>query len=118
MSEQPKPSKQNTRPQRRKVFREELEKLNALVWERDGGQCIICGSGRIYGKRGKSGANHILSRGAHPELALDIRDLDLLCVDCHAVANTEEMVRKQFKIMQRYGYDYSELPYRYYVEEK
>lgn len=71
------------------------------------------------GKPFLTGANHILSRGAHRELALDIRNLDLLCVDCHTEkANTEEVVRAQFKILkERYGYPYDEIPYRYYLEE-
>jgi hypothetical protein len=113
---------ENMTPQqkRRVEFEKELRDLNRLVWKRDGGRCIKCGSTDINGTPFSSGAHHCLSRGAHPEIALDIRNLCLLCRKCHGDdANTEPVVReilhKMKKLPQKY--DYSQPPYRGYFDD-
>ena len=113
----PKPLKVST-AEKNKAKADELRRLNRLVWERDSGQCVVCGSGRIFGVRGQTGAHHILSRNAHPAQRLDVKNLVLLCHQCHENANTEAMVRKLFATLaERHKYDYSDLPYRYYKEK-
>jgi hypothetical protein len=99
--------------------RKELEKLNAFVWVRDDHRCILCHSKDIYGEPLKSGAHHCLSRGSHPELFTDIRNLALLCRRHHDQnANTKKVVREILhKLKRLYGYDYSEIPYREYFDD-
>ena len=93
-----------------------LRKWNALIWARDGSCCIICGSPAIIGEPFVSGAHHIFSRGAHPELMYEPRNGCLACVKCHENANTERKIRKFLFIMRlKYGYSYEDAPYSSYI---
>lgn len=61
-------------------MREAQAAVNAYVRERDFGlPCISCGRHH----QGEIHAGHYLSRGAHPELALDPRNLAAQCQPCN-----------------------------------
>ncbi len=44
--------------------------------------CEECG--KPIGEGWAGNVSHILSRGAHPEMAHDPRNVNILCLDCHA----------------------------------
>jgi 5-methylcytosine-specific restriction endonuclease McrA len=93
---------QMTQKQRRRALEKAWRQVRALVWERDAGACVLCGRNAVT-------VNHILSRGAHKELFLEITNLACLCRDCDFDANTETKVRQQIKVLaERYDYAYSE----------
>jgi 5-methylcytosine-specific restriction endonuclease McrA len=96
--------------QRRRKLERSLELANSYVWTRDLGRCIVCGSKDIVGEPYKGGAHHILSRQSHPSLILCVRNLCLLCRNCHTEeANTKPFARKLLKIMmEKYFYTYKE----------
>lgn len=54
--------------------------LRGEVIRKEGGVCRNCGK-RAIGK--SAHVDHIKSRRTHPELALDITNLQLLCIQCH-----------------------------------
>lgn len=61
-------------------MRDAQKSVNAYVRKRDEGlPCISCG--RFH--KGEIHAGHYLSRGAHPELALDERNLAAQCQPCN-----------------------------------
>lgn len=102
-------TKRNTPQRRRRRAKEsELERLRVEVLDRDNHSCVLCGA---YADQ----VSHILSRGAHINLLLDIRNLAAICGECHNEhANTEEMVRQQFEkrdallAKKNVFYDYSD----------
>lgn len=60
--------------------REAQSAVNAFVRQRDLGKaCISCGRHH----QGEIHAGHYLSRGAHPELALDPRNIHSQCAPCN-----------------------------------
>lgn len=60
--------------------REAQSAVNAFVRQRDLGKpCISCGRHH----KGEIHAGHYLSRGAHPELALDPRNIHSQCAPCN-----------------------------------
>lgn len=90
--------------------------MNAAVWIRDGGRCIICGSKEIIGATLRSGAHHILGRNRL--MSEDEEYCCLLCAKCHNDdANTTIGRGHCLLILQeRHGYRYPE-SIEYYIDE-
>lgn len=98
-------SRADTRAQKERIkrrsdwMREAQQAVNTWVRLRDRGlPCISCGRHH----QGQNHAGHYLSRGAHPELALEPMNIFLQCAPCnvHLSGNQIEM-RKG--IIERYG---------------
>lgn len=72
---------------------------NAYVRKRDEGlPCISCG--RYH--QGQNHAGHYLSRGAHPELALECRNIHLQCAPCNTHLSGNQINYRKGLIV-RYG---------------
>ena len=97
----------------------ELEKVNRLIWKRDGGKCISCQSTDIVGEPFRTGSHHVFSRNAYPQFYLDPRFLCLLCRREHGdEANTVKERKRLLKILQeKYNYEYPEPELQWYLEE-
>jgi len=70
------------KPIRRKSFRqktiEELDRLaKAVVIERDGKQCLRCGTTENLQ------ASHIFPKGKYPKMRFDVENIKILCFSCH-----------------------------------
>ena len=98
---------------RRIEFKKKLVALNREAWKRDKSSCIICGSGKIAGEPFISGAHHILTRNTHKDVALDIRNLLILCTSHHDSNADTIPFRKMLmkKMTELYGYSYENAPY-------
>jgi 5-methylcytosine-specific restriction endonuclease McrA len=59
--------------------------------------CEECGRGILYPSA--INVSHILTRGAHPECAHDPRNVNILCLDCHA--RWENGDRRGMRIYER-----------------
>lgn len=57
------------------------KKLRYRALKACGSECLACGRGREDGA--KLHVDHIKSRKTHPHLALDIRNVQVLCGDCN-----------------------------------
>lgn len=78
--------------------------VNAYVRERDRDlPCISCG--RFH--QGQWHAGHYLSRGAHPELALDERNLAKQCQPCNTHLSGNQLEYRK-GLIARYGIDHVE----------
>lgn len=105
----------NPQQKRHKRYMKAWAVVRAQVLERDHHECLICG------KRETTAVHHILSRGAHPELRLDPRNLCLLCVTHHdSNANTFAMIVDLLHKMKdkHPEYDYSQPPFAAYLENE
>ena len=60
----------------------------AMTLKRDRYHCCFCGCS-VNGK-GLSRVDHIKRRVDHPELALDLNNLQTLCVHCHESIKTKD----------------------------
>ena len=84
---------------RRDWMNEAQAAVNAYVRARDEGKpCISCGRHH----QGQNHAGHYLSRGAHPELALDTRNLNLQCQPCNTHLSGNQINYRK-GLIQRYG---------------
>jgi hypothetical protein len=64
------------------------KKLRYTVLQQSGGRCQCCGA---TGSKGPLHVDHIKSRSKHPDLALEITNLQVLCADCNiGKSNTDE----------------------------
>lgn len=126
-------SKAKREVQDRKETRAKLEKLktrqqwlkdaqasvNAYVRIRDRElPCISCG--RFH--KGQWHAGHYLSRGAHPELALDVRNIHKQCQPCNTHLSGNQLKYRQ-GLIERHGLEFVEWldgphePKRYTIED-
>lgn len=81
----------------------------ATVALRDHWRCLRCGA------RGWDLA-HILPKGKFPELRHEVKNICVLCRDCHRQTETYEGRRELLKLMQaRHGYSYEEEVYSGYL---
>jgi hypothetical protein len=72
---------------------------NAYVRKRDEGlPCISCGRHH----QGQNHAGHYLSRGAHPELSLDSRNIHLQCAPCNTYLSGNQ-INYRNGLIKRYG---------------
>ncbi len=87
-------------------------RLSRRILERDHHACVLHPYKRAVA------VHHILSKGAHPELRNDPRNLCSVCADCHDdYANTDTMVRTFFEILRWANpeYNWEELPFSFYL---
>lgn len=99
--------------------RETQSAANAYVRLRDDKDpCISCGRHH----QGQWHAGHYLSRGAHPELALDERNIHKQCQPCNVHLSGNQIEYRK-GLIARYGVDYVEWlegphePKKYTIEE-
>lgn len=79
---------------RQREFRRCWPNVRRRILARDRHECIVCG-------RRSEVVHHILSRGAHPEFALDEQNLCVLCHSHHdEYANTQAQARRLFAILK------------------
>lgn len=87
---------------RRDHQREAQAAVNAFVRARDDGMpCISCGRHHD----GQWHAGHYLSRGAHPELALDERNIHRQCQPCNTHLSGNQLEYRK-GLISRYGQEY------------
>ncbi|GIN86965.1 HNH endonuclease [Heyndrickxia sporothermodurans] len=82
----------------------EWRQLRLKAMERDNYECKHCKRNGVvttrktinkYGKPTKMDVNHIKPVRTHPHLALDLDNLEYLCVDCHNKADgKDKMINK------------------------
>ncbi len=96
----------------------ELEKVNALVWERDSGRCVRCGSTRIAGVPFKSGSHHLFGRNTRPNFFLRPDLMALLCIECHNNFSNTVMVTIELLnlLRNRYHYEYADPELQWYLK--
>ena len=104
---------------RRDWHKEAQQAVNEYVRERDKAlPCISCGRHH----QGKYDAGHYLSRGAHPELALDERNIHKQCVPCNTHLSGNQ-VKYRAGLIERHGVELVEWlegphdPKRYTIDE-
>jgi hypothetical protein len=108
-----KATKPSSQKERRRLKEIEWRRVRTLVWKRDKGRCIK------HPWLPARTVNHILSRGAHPEYFLDIRNLACLCGKCdNDDTNTEGFVIEQFQILAGLHPEYDWTPFGAYLEQK
>ena len=91
-----------------------LGKTREKVAERDRGLCQICFAQGME-------IHHIVHRSQikEPELRDSERNLICLCLKCHAHVHRHGIVGGLMKIMtERYHYDYSEWPFKRWLDDK
>ena len=57
--------------------------LRRQVFERDNNRCACCGASPAHDPNTVLHVDHIKPRSSHPELALDIDNLQILCAACN-----------------------------------
>lgn len=78
--------------------------VNKYVRMRDDAlPCISCGRHH----QGQYHAGHYLSRGAHPELSLELRNIHKQCAPCNNHLSGNQ-VKYRFGLIERYGVEYVE----------
>ena len=86
---------------RRDWMKEAQQAVNEAVRERDRNRpCISCGRHH----QGQWHAGHYLSRGAHPELSLDPRNIHRQCAPCNNHLSGNQ-VNYRKGLIERYGVD-------------
>jgi hypothetical protein len=95
------PKKNSPQRDRRDALEAQWRAIKWIVFVRDSGRCIIHDTEA-------STVNHILGRGAHPNLFCDIRNLACLCPICDTPdANTDSFIRVQIQTLKKlFSYDY------------
>lgn len=60
----------------------EWKQVRMMALKRDGAKCLCCGATPASGE--VMNADHIKPRKTHPELALDLENIQILCSTCNA----------------------------------
>lgn len=82
------------------------------IWQQKEHVCEECG--RPLQFYSATFCSHILSRGAHPEKALDGRNINILCFQCHQTyefgnRSTMRIYKKNQSIIEKLNFEYSQL---------